>query len=184
MERVRWAWQQLELLWDQRLLTFGLGEQIDLVDGAIELLHRIPELLHRPSVVRAAVVVAAIVAFSVLLRLWWKRRFLPWRPQKRSAVGPASRAMRRLARALIPVGGVVPPWATVRSIGGQAASFWPQSAAAVDELVERAEDELYGIDGEHNRDAAEIARLWKRIRAGMKSRELTVTAHRQSTVDS
>ena len=80
----------------------------------------------------------------------------------------------RLARALIPVGGVVPPWATVRAIGRQAGSFWPQSARAVDELVARAERELYGVDGDRDVDPAEIRKLWKAIRRGMRSRELTV----------
>jgi hypothetical protein len=72
------------------------------------------------------------------------------------------------------VGGVVPPSSTVRSIGRQAVAFWPQSAPAVEELVTRAEDELYGFEGCRNTDPAEVRELWKRIRQGMKHRELTV----------
>ena len=65
-------------------------------------------------------------------------------------------------------------WATVRAIGRQAASFWPQSREGIDELVDRAEGELYGLEGDEIGDAAEIRKLWKRIRRGMKTRELTV----------
>jgi hypothetical protein len=80
----------------------------------------------------------------------------------------------RLARALIPIGGVVPPSSTVRSIGDQAAAFWPQASAAVAELVAVAEDELYAADGSRSSDPVEVRRLWRDIRSGMKVRELTV----------
>ncbi len=171
MERIRWAWQQMELLWDQKLLTFGLGEQVDLVDGVAEWWRRAREAAQRRSVRLVAVGLAAVIAVLLITRLWWVRRVRPWRAGSRRARGPASRTVGRLGRALIPVGGVVPPWATVRAIGRQASSFWPASAPAVDELVERAESELYGGAGH---DPAEIRQLWKRVRAGMKNRELQV----------
>jgi transglutaminase-like putative cysteine protease len=174
LERIRWTWQQLELLWDRRMLTFGFGDQIDLVDGLVDAAHRAGALLRRRSVVVGAGSLIALAVTVVLGWRFWSRRARPWRMGPRSARGPASRALARLARALIPVGGVVPPWATVRGIGRQAAAFWPQSAAAVDELVERAEIELYGIGGDRNDDPAELRRLWKTIRSGMKNRELTV----------
>jgi len=174
LERVRWVWQQLELMWDRRLLTFGLGEQIDLVDGLVEAYHRMTRMIDRKAIVVGGGVAVMAVAAVVLLWRLWRWRLRSWRMGSRRTHGPASRAVGRLARALIPVGGVAPPWATVRAIGRQAASFWPQSASAVDELVECAEDELYGIDGDRNGDPAEIRRLWKRIRSGMKNRELTV----------
>jgi len=44
----------------------------------------------------------------------------------------------------------------------------------VGELIVRAEDELYGVGGDRDADPAEIRRLWKAIRRGMKQRELTV----------
>ncbi len=174
LERVRWAWQQLELMWDRRLLTFGLGEQIDLVDGLIETYHRVARAVDRKAIaIGGAVAVIGVVAVVLLWRLWRRGRGR-WRPGSFGDRGPASRAVARLARALIPVGGVAPPWATVRAIGRQAASFWPQSAPALDELVKRAEGELYGFDGDRSADPAEIRKLWKRIRQGMKNRELTV----------
>jgi len=176
LDRVRWAWQQLELLWDRRLLTFGLGEQIDLVDGMMEAYHAVVRKIDRKAlVVNGGVCLMAVAAVVLLWRLW-RRNVCAWRTGSQRTHGPASRAVSRLARALIPVGGVAPPWATVRTIGRQAVSFWPQSAPAVDELVERAEDELYGADGDRDADPAEIRRLWKRIRSGMKNRELTVDA--------
>jgi hypothetical protein len=176
LERVRWVWQQLELMWDRRLLTFGLGEQIDLVDGLVDAYHRMTRMIDRKAIIVGGGVAVMAAAAVVLLWRLWRWRLRSWRMGSRRTHGPASRAVGRLARALIPVGGVAPPWATVRAIGRQAASFWPQSASAVDELVEHAEDELYGIDGDRNGDPAEIRRLWKRIRSGMKNRELTVDA--------
>jgi len=174
IERVRWAWQQLELMWDRRLLTFGLGEQIDLVDGLVEAYHRVVRSIDQKAImVGGGVSLTAVTAVVLLSRLWSRRR-RPWRGESLRNRGPASRTVTRLARALIPVGGVVPPWATVRAIGRQAGSFWPQSARAVDELVARAERELYGVDGDRDVDPAEIRKLWKAIRRGMRSRELTV----------
>jgi len=174
LKRVQWAWQQLELMWDRRLLTFGLGEQIDLVDGLVEAYHAVVRKIDRNAFVVGGIVVVMAVAAVVLLWRFLRQWLRPWPKGSRRPHGPASRAVGRLARALIPVGGVVPPWATVRTIGRQAESFWPQSAPAVDELITRAEDELYGIDGDRDADPAEIRRLWKRIRSGMKNRELTV----------
>ena len=173
-ERVRWAWQQAELLWDQKLLTFGLGEQLDLVEGFVEWVRRVPTLIRRRSVIASFGALLVAVAAAVFLRHWWVRWRQPWRAGSRRTRGPASRAVGRLARALVPVGGVVPPSSTVRSIGRQAVAFWPQSAPAVEELVTRAEDELYGFEGCRNTDPAEVRELWKRIRQGMKHRELTV----------
>jgi hypothetical protein len=171
LDRIRWAWQQMEMLWDRRLLTFGLGEQIDIIDGLTTAAHWVAEFLQRPTVlIGGAGLMAAVVAATLGL-FWWRRRVRPWRSTSRKARGPASRAMVRLARALLPVGGVVPPSATVRVIGNQASDFWPQSQAPIGELVQRAEDELYGEDNGRNDDAAEVRLLWKRIRGGMKHRE-------------
>ena len=174
VERVRWAWQQLELFWDRKLLTFGFGDQVDLVDDLVEAFHRVSRSIDRSAVILGGVVGLLAVTLSVVVWRLWRRGLRPWRAASRRARGPASRAVNRLARALIPVGGVVPPWATVRAIGRQAESFWPQSAPAVGELVERAEDELYGEGGHRDVDPAEVRRLWKTIRRGMKQRELTV----------
>lgn len=174
IERIRWTWQQLELMWDRRLLTFGLGEQIDLIDGLVETYQRVVRMIDRKTIfVGVGFVVMIGAAMALVWRLWRRGRGL-WSRGSGGARGPASRAVGRLARALIPVGGVAPPWATVRAIGRQAVAFWPQSAPAVVELVERAEDELYGEVGGGETDPTEIRKLWKTIRRGMKSRELTV----------
>jgi len=172
MERLRWAWQRLELFWDGRMLTFGLGEQLSLIETAGEWLRAGRELARRRSLQAAAAAFVAAVVVLLVARWWWTRRVRPWRTGLRRDRGPASRAVGRLARALVPVGGVVPPSATVRRIGDQAAAFWPGSAADVGELVDRAEAELYG--GSAADEPAEIRRLWKRIRAGMKHREMRV----------
>jgi transglutaminase-like putative cysteine protease len=176
IERIRWTWQQIELFWDRKLLTFGFGDQVDLVDDLVEAYHRVARSIDRRALVVAGAAGLTVVTVLVLLWRLWRRGLRPWRQGSARSRGPASRAVNRLARALIPVGGVVPPWATVRSIGRQAGSFWPQSAPAVGELVERAEDELYGVNGDRDVDSAEIRRLWKTIRRGMKQRELTVSS--------
>jgi hypothetical protein len=156
------------------MLSFGFGDQIDLVDDLVEAFHRASRAVDRRTILLGGVVSLLGVAAVALLWRLWRRGFRPWRGGSSRARGPASRAVHRLARALIPVGGVVPPWATVRTIGRQAVSFWPQSGREIDELVERAENELYGAGEEAGNDVAEIRQLWKTIRRGMKHRELTV----------
>ncbi|HSL18248.1 MAG TPA: transglutaminaseTgpA domain-containing protein [Methylomirabilota bacterium] len=169
LERARWAWQQLELYWDRRLLTFGLGEQIELVEGLGAALQRGLETVRRREMaVTAAALAAGVLVLAAGAGLWRRRR--PAGATTGPGRGPAGRAVRRLARTLVPVGGVVPPSATVRDIGRQAAAFWPRTAAPVAELVSRAEDELYGPDG-GRADTAAVRRLWKAIRRGMRGRE-------------
>jgi hypothetical protein len=172
-ERLRWAWQRLERLWDQRLLTFGLGEQLDLLEGITAVFHRLVATASHRQVMLAFGVFAAVLAALAAVILTWRRGGIRF-AGRRAAAGPASRAVGRLAKALVPVGGVVPPWATVRSIGRQAASFWPQTRPAVEELVRRAEDELYGRAGERGADPAEVQRLWGSIRSGMKHHEMEI----------
>jgi len=174
LDRIRWAWQQLELLWDRRLLTFGLGEQIDLIDGLSAAMARARGLVRRPIVLIWIAAAVALIAVAVPGWLWWRRWIRPWRSTSKPSRGPASRAVIRLARALIPVGGIVPPSATVRSIGSQAVDFWPQAQVQIGELVRRAEDELYGDHGPTTGDAAEVKRLWKSIRSRMKNREIEI----------
>jgi hypothetical protein len=62
----------------------------------------------------------------------------------------------------------------VRTIGDQAVAFWPQTSDAVRELVRRAEEELYGAPNFNGGDPVEVRQLWRRIRSGMKGRELRV----------
>jgi len=173
-ERVRWIWQQLELVWDRRLLTFGFGEQLELVEGLGAALQRGLGVLRRPEVVVAGAAAMTGLLMLAAGRIWWRRRRVPG-PTDGSR-GPAVRAVRRLARSLIPVGGIVPPSATVRDIGRQAAAFWPGAAGPVAELVVRAEDELYGPRPTRASDPASVRRLWKAIRRGMTQRELSVAA--------
>jgi hypothetical protein len=109
-----------------------------------------------------------VLVLAVAAHLWRRRR--PAGATTGPGRGPAGRAVRRLDRTLIPVGGVVPPSATVRDIGRQAAAFWPRTAAPVADLVGRAEDELYGPGG-RRADPAAVRRLWKAIRRGMRGRE-------------
>jgi hypothetical protein len=168
-QRLRWTWQQIEQLWDRRLLTFGLAEQVDLVDGFSAIVQRSGRWLGgHPAVVLATLfgIVMLTVGGLVVTRRTMGRRVVPRRGR-----GPASRAVARLARALVPVGGDVSPSATVRSIGRQATAFWPQAAPAVVELVTRAEDELYGADNRDRSDPKEIRQLWRQIRRGMTGRQ-------------
>ena len=166
-QRLRWSWQQLEQLWDSRLLTFGLAEQVDLVDGVTGVVQRLGRWLveHAWAALSTLVGIVVLTVGALAVKRRGVRRWVtPMRER-----GPASRTVARLARALVPVGGVIPPSATVRSIGGQAAAFWPSVAPAVAELVTRAEEELYG--GARPSDPAEIGRLWRDIRRGMNGRE-------------
>jgi transglutaminase-like putative cysteine protease len=177
LERVRWLWQQAELWWDRRLLTFGLGEQIEIVEGLSGMLHRSVEVLRRRETAAAGCSVAAILLILVAGRIWW-RRSRPDGAAVRSGHTPAVRAIRRLARSLVPMSGVVPPSATVRDIGRQASALWPRVAGPVAELVGQAEDELYGPNGEGRADPAAARRLWRTIRRGIRTQELTATSER------
>jgi hypothetical protein len=158
---LRFAWDWVQTGWDRYVLTFGFGEQVQLLSaaaGAIEVLTR------SVSWRRLALAAAGVVAVVGLL--WGLLRFRPhWR---RRPGPPAARAVRKVAARLDAVGIVVPTRATVRWIARAAADRWPASAAAVRELAFRAERELYAAEKPRESDRHEAKRLWLRIAKTMR----------------
>jgi transglutaminase-like putative cysteine protease len=155
LDRLRWTWQRFEAGFDRWVLTFGFGEQMQLIGALGQGL----TYVDRRHVIGLLLVVAAAAG---LLYSWRTRR---------SAVSghrrdtPAARAVRRVERRLGRAGVSVPERATPRWIGAVAASAWPPAADELHRLVGLAERELYG-PGRAAADRAEVRRLERAIRAG------------------
>jgi hypothetical protein len=163
-ERLRWAIDWVQSSWDRYVLTFGFGEQVQLVtamaNGADALLRKIS--WHRlPWAVM-------VVAASGLL--WWlaRRQRTPSRRSKRTAKGPAAIAVDRVARQLERSGVEVPPRATIRWIANQARELWPAAGSAIGELSWLAEREIYAEEQPRFSDGATVRSLWLRARQAMR----------------
>ena len=154
-DRMRWAWQRFEAGFDRWVLTFGFGEQMQLIGALGEALTAI----NRRHV---AAVVGLVAAALALARLRMGSR--PPAASHRHPT-PAARAVRRVERWLGRSGVSVPTRATPRWIGRVAATRWPQVAAEIDKLVGLAERELYG-PRRPSADRAEVRRLERTIRTG------------------
>jgi transglutaminase-like putative cysteine protease len=137
-DRVRWAWEWTQSSWDRYVLTFGLGEQMQLL---------------------GAVADGAEAWLALRWRSGGSRR-------ARFRRAPAAAVIARIARRLGRAGVDVPPRATVRWIGRRARVQWPAAAAPVSELVWLAERELYA--GQGAAPAATVQHLWAQVRQGMR----------------
>jgi hypothetical protein len=163
-ERLRWAVDWVQSSWDRYVLTFGLGEQVQLVtamaNGVEALVSRI-SWDHLPWLV----VVAATPGI-----LWWlaRRRRAPVPRSERKANGPATIAVERIVSRLEGSGVKVPPCATIRWIAQMARDLWPAAGSAIGELSWLAERELYAADGPRYSDRAIVRTLWKQTRRGMR----------------
>jgi len=163
-ERFRWAWQWVESSWDRYLLTFGLGEQMQLITAAAEGAGR----LARAFEWRQLLWLVGMATVVALGRRYWRR--LPaassLRVPRRSA--PAAAMVAKIEHRLERAGVEVPRHATVRWIADSARSRWPGSGAPVGELAWLAEQELYAEGGGFSVDQVAIRRLWTRVKQGMR----------------
>lgn len=155
LERLRWTWQRFEAGFDRWVLTFGFGEQMELVGAFGEALAAV-DRRHVAGLATAAGVLA------VLLWAVRNRWSTTARVRRRK---PAARAVRKVERWLGRSGVAVPARATPRWIGRVAAARWPGVAAELEKLVGLAERELYG-PWRAAADRAEVQRLERRIRSG------------------
>lgn len=163
-ERLRWAVNWVQSSWDRYVLTFGFGEQVQLVtalaNGAEAIMRRISwnHLLW-------LVVVAAFPGI-----LWWlaRRRRAPVLRSGQKATGPAAIAVERIVRHLEGSGVEVPPRATIRWIATKARDLWPAAGSAIGELSWLAERELYAATGPRYSDRAIVRTLWRQTRQGMR----------------
>ncbi len=162
-ERVQWALQWAQSSWDRYLLTFGFGEQIQMLSAITSTIETAVRSLSWWKVG----VAASAVAFAIFLR----RRLRGRQPRSRRARGagtPAATVMERVAGRLDRAGVEVPPQATVRWIANRARSHWPAVGAAIGDLTWLAERELYAEATPQPANRAVVRKLWAQARRGMK----------------
>jgi hypothetical protein len=168
-DRLRWAVDWVQSSWDRYVLTFGFGEQVQLVttmaNGVDAVLRRI-SWRHLPL----GLIVAVLPAV-----LWWAAR------QRRSAsphsarvgTGPAAVAVERVVHQLERSGVEVPPRATIRWIAKRARDLWPATGSAIGELAWLAERELYAADGPRYSDRATVRTLLAQAKHGMREKTIS-----------
>jgi transglutaminase-like putative cysteine protease len=157
INRVRWLWDQAQIIWDRYVLTFGANEQVNLV---IETWSKLVELfrsLQPRHLLWLLVVPAAWFAGKLLLlAVRFQRRY--------RRLTPSARALSRLVRRLQRAGEVLPPGITLRRIGRLAAARWPAARRAINQLIALAEQELYAPGVLQPASAATVRRLWSQVR--------------------
>lgn len=160
LARLRWTLDKVQVVWDRYILTFGIREQLDL---AAEAMSGMLGFLHGLRPFHAAV--AAVSLAVVVLMLWLggsrrrRRGWLAWGKARYSAAAAVDLLAARLRRC----GVGVPPSATPRAIGAAAARVWEGTDAAVRELVELAERELYSRQGMPAQGSQRARDLLRRI---------------------
>jgi transglutaminase-like putative cysteine protease len=157
VNRLRWLWDQLQIIWDRYVLTFGASEQVNLVVETWTWLADAAKRLQPRHLLWLLVLPGAWGAWKSLqeaVKLWRRRR-------RRT---PAARALARLARRLDRAGMAVPPGTTLRRLGALATTRWPEAKSAVAELVALAEQELYAPGIGLAAPAGTVRRLWSRTR--------------------
>ena len=163
-DRLRFAWEWVQASWDRYVLTFGFGEQMELMAAAGKWISGLlADLQWRDA--------GWLVGAGLLL--WCLGRIRRWlvgrgpevpRPPSRT---PAAQAVRRLARHLERAGVAVPASATVRWIGRAARFQWPAAAQPASDLVWLAERELYAAGGSVY-GVAEVRRVWADLRRAIR----------------
>ena len=164
-DRVRWAMEWVQSSWDRYVLTFGLGEQMQLISVAADVIDFVLRGLSR----RHLFWILALAGLGFLL---WRsirhRPALSLGALRRTRRTPAVAAVGRVTRRLLKSGVEVPPSATLRWIANRARVLWPGAGAAVGELAWLAERELYAGETRQISDRAKIRSLWARARQGMR----------------
>ncbi len=162
-ERVRMAWDWVQSSWDRYVLTFGLGEQIQLLTAAADgMAFMVRHLEWRRLLWLAALVVLSAAFF------WIVRRKIGRGLRARYVGPPAARAVARVARKLQRRGVEVPGRATIRWIARRARSQWPAAGPAVAELAWQAERELYSDDNGSGLPRQAVRELWATVAKAMK----------------
>jgi len=163
-DRVRWALDWVQSQWDRHVLTFGLGEQVQLLTAMVDGF----KSMIRPDRLRRLlwVVICFIAAGSAWL--WVRRTFSGRRPLERSRGFPAATAMTRAGRILEREGVAVPPSATIRWIADRMRAGWPAAGAPVAELARLAEQELYAGGERRVVDRRTVWSLWRHVKLAMR----------------
>ncbi len=163
-DRLRWAVDWVQSSWDRYVLTFGFGEQVQLVTA---MASGVDALLRRISWGHLQLVLVVLLLPGVL---WWaarhRRESSPH--SARMGTGPAATAVGRVVHHLEQVGVEVPPDATIRWISRRARFQWPGAGSAIGELSWLAERELYATEGPGYSNRAMVRTLWTQARRGMR----------------
>jgi transglutaminase-like putative cysteine protease len=163
-DRIRWAMDWVQSGWDRYVLTFGLGEQVQLLSAAANGFRSIT----RPASLRR-LMWAAVFAMSVVI-VWQLLLRWPGAHRQRKSRGgfPAATAVESAARLLERDGVEVPSSATVRWIAGRTKTRWPAAGVPMGELAWLAERELYSGEERHRTNRAAVRSLWARVRRAMR----------------
>jgi len=158
-QRLRDLWEWVQASWDRYVLTYGIGEQLELLGAMAEAVLGVASKLGTRGL--ALLGASVLLAWSIVR---WGRRRTGDRPllRRRMRRPPAAQAVELLRRRLERCGEKVPVGVTVRGIGISAGDRWPGASREILELVWRAERELYS--GKMTDRRAEIRRLWRSVR--------------------
>ena len=163
-DRLKFAWEWVQASWDRYVLTFGLGEQMALLEAASERIAAVWASMHWNDV--GWLVGGAVVLWCAWSVFRWAMRLKSGSPGPRPRT-PAAQAVRRLAHRLERDGVKVPASATVRWIGRAARFQWPRAAQPAGDLVWLAERELYAAGGSAY-GVAEVRRVWADLRRAIR----------------
>ncbi len=162
---LRVLWERVQASWDRYVLTYGLGEQLLVLEGVVAIVEGLARRLHPGPL--------AAVGAGVLL-LWWVLATLLRRGRRASAGRrgrrpPAAWVMERLRRRLARRGVEVPGWATLRWVAAAGVRRWPGLDGELEALLARAEGELFGGRQWRAADHLKARRQWSRMRRRMRS---------------
>lgn len=161
LDRGRLMWQTVEDLFDRRILTFGLGEQIGVLTAVGEAVVQVVDWVVETFRWWWLVVIGGVISVFFVVPAAWKWPSGVRRP-------PAARAVARMAGKLERAGVEAPQWATIGWIGRATVKRWPPAARDVKRLVGLAEDELYGGDRLTGARLKAVRLAWKRIRRRLR----------------
>ncbi len=168
LERLRWAWESVQVTWDRWILTFGSAEQGDLLAGGFSWALGAARGVTPARVAGGLLAVALVMAMAVLLRVGKGRR------RRRPAAAAA--VLERLAMRLHAAGASLPRRATVRHIGAATVQRWPWVRPQVVRLVHLAEEELYSGRALDRQRELEARRLWGTLRQSLRRRPPAVAS--------
>ena len=163
-DRIRWALDWVQSGWDRYVLTFGLGEQVQLLSAVADGFRSIMSPVSLRLLMWVAVCAMSVVIVWRLLR----RRPVARRQWKSRGGFPAAIAVARAARLLERDGVEVPSSATVRWIASRTRARWPAAGAPVGELAWLAERELYSGEERRAADRRVVRKLWTRTKQAMR----------------
>ena len=157
-QRLRQVTDGLEFVYDRFILSFGQGDQVELLrrireaaGGALDVLRRARGMNVLPRR-EATGLAAAALLLAVLAFFGWRRRGSRWRLR---GLAPASAAYRRLQKALHRAGAPLTPASVPAETLAAAAALGPRAARPAEAIVRAYVRESFGgftpVEGEKTR---------------------------------